>query len=271
MNNPVLKYDIKIRLRISKLITALALRYAFAGFLVLLVLLLQLGTGILAFIIAEVVLISLTAPGIVCDAFNSRSGRDSLIELSLTKLGARSIIFGRFMASLFYNEIFVLLSAIIMIMIVLIRHSSSGVLGILYASVALFIVNFALSVTGMLLVTIFRRNLLISSVLAYAIILLLLGSVIIVGPFMERIKSQQAKDAITKAALYANPVIMVSRSLGKVDILRTQYLYNLADPIVGRGFTYPDTFASWIVYFGVSCLMLAIAMAFSPQTFFQLF
>ncbi len=68
---------------------------------------------------------------------------------------------------------------------------------------------------------------------------------------------------MTKSALYANPVIMLVRSMGKIDIMRTDHIYKIADPIVGRGFTYPDWRIQCIGYFTISFIFILVAILLS--------
>jgi hypothetical protein len=116
------------------------------------------------------------------------------------------------------------------------------------------------SVLSILFCTIFQRNAIASAFFVYSVIILLLFSVIIAGPFIDRTESQWGKNVMIKSAIYVNPIVMLSRSLGKIDIMRTDYLYNVADPVVGRGFTYPDWRISCTTYLIVSCLLLGLAI-----------
>jgi len=45
--------------------------------------------------------------------------------------------------------------------------------------------------------------------------------------------------------------IMLSRSLGKIDLMRTDYMLSVADAIVGRGVIYPDWRISCTIYLAV--------------------
>jgi hypothetical protein len=105
-----------------------------------------------------------------------------------------------------------------------------------------------------------------STMLAYIFIFLLMGSIVIPGPIIERMQWPGSKGAMIKAAMHANPLIMTSRALGKfdsrlpeMDIMRTDYMYTLADPIVGYGFTYPDWRHVGFIYVGISSLLLALS------------
>jgi len=252
---PILKRDLKIRIRIAKIFPAIILRYACLGFIFLLVVLSRLGTGLLAFVIAEAVLILLFTPGIICDVFISDIGRRDLHDLALTRLNSRDIILGKLAGANFYNFIVIVFSAIVMfIMAISGRKLNTG--GIIYANIALLILMFTSSVIGLVSSVLFPRNIFTAVMLAYVIIFLLIGSIIIPGPVIDRIQNPGIRDTIVKIAIYANPIIMVSRSLGKIDIMRTEYMYVIADPIVGRGFAYPDWRFMGIMYLGISCLLM---------------
>lgn len=77
----------------------------------------------------------------------------------------------------------------------------------------------------------------------------------LIVPFIERAQNQKLKDIMTKVSFYVNPIIMLTRSLGKIDIMRTEYMYNIADPVVSRGFTYPDWRIMAIIYTGASVIL----------------
>ncbi len=70
---------------------------------------------------------------------------------------------------------------------------------------------------------------------------------------------------MTNISLYANPIIMITRSLGKIDIMRTEYMYNIADPVVGRGFSYPDWRIMAIIYTGVSVALLFLTFVLANR------
>lgn len=262
MKNSVLRRDLKLKFRIKKLIPAIISRYLCIGILFLLVLLARLGTGILAFLIAEAIMILLFTPGSICDAFVSQNGKRDFYELSLSQLKQRNIIFAKLITSNLYNFIVVIISDII-IFALLFSQKKFDVHGIIYASLILLTLMLATTILAFLFCMIFRRSLLASAFSAYLVIILLLLNVITAGLFVERTDNQKAKDLLTKSAIYANPVIMLSRSLGKIDLMRTDYMYNIADSLVGRGIIYPDWRISCIIYISVSCFLLGVAMLLS--------
>lgn len=248
--------DMKAKARIVKIVPALILRYSCIGFIFLLVRLSRLGDGVLAFFLAEALLVLLFTPGVVCEAFSGDLGRKDICNLTLTRLNSISIILGKLAGANFYNLVVVILSAIIIFARSLSVQRLS-ILGIMFANLALLILMFASSVVGVFSsILLFFKNLLASSMLAYIVIFLLLGSIIIPGPVIERVQHQKMRNAIIKIALYINPLIMVSRSLGNIDIMRTEYIYTLADPVVGRGFTYPNWGTIGIIICGISCFLL---------------
>ena len=255
LENPVLKRELKAGIRIAKMIPAIILRYACLGIIFLMVLQAQLGKGVLAFIIAEAFLILLFTPGTVCSAFSSNAGRNDLHNLFLTRLSISAIILGKLAGANLYTFITVVLSALAMCAAALFR-SDLSVWPLIRANAALMVVMFASSVIGLAFSALFRRNIHASTALSYLLILLLIGSVIIPGPLISQMSSSGVKSAIVKAALYANPIIMTSRALGNVDVMRTIYMYKIADPIVGRSmWTYPDWHHAAIIYLSVSCLL----------------
>jgi hypothetical protein len=256
MKNPVLKRDLKIKLRIKKLIPAIILRYICIGILFLLVLLARLGNGTLAFLIAEAITILLFTSGSICDAFVSQNGRRDFSELSLTRIKQRNIIFAKLITSNLYNFIVLIISDIGIFAL----QNKFNMQGVIYANLVLLTLMFATSILALLFCMIFRRNSIASIFSIYLVIIFLLFNVIIAGLFIERTENQKAKDLITNSAIYMNPVIMLSRSLGKIDLMRTDYMYNVADSIVGRGVIYPDWRISCTIYLAVSCLLLGVAI-----------
>jgi len=259
MKNPVIKRDLKFKLRIKKLIPAIILRYLCIGILFLLVLLARLGTGILAFLIAEAVMILLFTPGSICDAFVSQNGKRDVYELSFTRIKQRSIIFSKLTTSNLYNFIILVVSDII-IFSLLASQNKFNIHGIIYANLILLTLMLATTILAFLFCMIFRRNSIASIFSVYIVIILLLSNVITAGLFVERTENQKAKDLLTKSAVYSNPIIILSRSLGKIDLMRTDYMYNIADSIVGRGITYPDWRISCIMYLSVSFILLGAAI-----------
>ncbi len=252
LENPVLTYELRSRLRIPKLIPAILLRCICLGLLFCLVLLSDLGKGLLAFILAETVLILLFTPGAVCRSFRQGDLRD----LALTRLSASAILLGKFVAADIYTFLITTFSAIIMCAVALF-HSDLYVWRLICANIALLILVFSSAVIGLAFSIVLRRNSLVAYILIYMLILFLIGSVIIPGPLMERVQSKRAKAAMAKLALYANPLIMTSRALEMRDLMRsTTYMYVLAAPILDWGFTYPDWYSAGIVYSVISLILL---------------
>jgi len=251
LENPVLTYELRSRLRITKLIPAILLRCVCLGLLFCFVLLSHLGKGLLAFILAETVLILLFTPGAVCRSFRQGDLRD----LALTRLSAPAILLGKLAAADIYTFLVTTFSAIIMCVVALF-HSDLYIWRLICANTALLILGFSSAAIGLAFSIILRRNSLVAYILIYMLILFLIGSVIIPGPLMERIQSKRAKIAMTELALYANPLIMTSRALGRIDLMRTRYMYVLAAPIVNWGFTYPDWYAAGILYSIFSLILL---------------
>ena len=255
LENPVLKRELKIRIRIAKLIPAIALRSVCLGFLFLLVLLSRLGKGLLAFILAEALLILLFTPGAVCDAFAGNAGRRDFRDLAMTRLSSRAILLGKLAGANVYICIIILLSALV-ICVTSLFHKNLHIWRLVCANMALLILVFASAVIGLAFSVLFRRSIFMPTVFSYILILLLIGSIVIPGPLIERMRESKVKAAMIETALYANPLIMTSRALERVDIMRTQYMYTLADPIVSHGFAYPDWRYAGSIYFGISCLLL---------------
>lgn len=252
LENPVLIYELRSRLRVERLIPAIFLRCVCLGLLFCLVLLSHLGKGLLAFILAETVLILLFTPGAICRSFVSSA---DLRDLALTRLSAPGILLGKFVAADIYTCLVIAFSAITMCAAAFFS-SDLHVWRLICANTALLILGFSSGVVGLAFSIMLRRNSLVAYILTYMLILFLIGSVIIPGPFMERIQSSKTKAAMTKLALYANPLIMTSRALGRIDLMRTRYIYVLADPIVNWGFTYPDWYAAGILYSVISLILL---------------
>lgn len=253
--NPVLRRELKRRIRIAKIIPAMALRYACLGFIYLLVLLSRLGSGLLAFTLAETILVLLFIPGAVCNAFASNAGQSDIRDLAQTRLSSEAILLGKLAGANLYTYATIVLSGLVTCAVSLF-HQNLHIWRLVCTNIALLILMFASTVVGLASSILFRRNILASVILVYALILLLIASIIIPSPLIERTLEPETKAAIINIALYANPLIMTSRAFGKVDIMRTDYMYKLADPIVGRGFTYPNWYSVGIIYFCISCFLL---------------
>lgn len=255
LGNPVLKRELKDRIRGGKFLRSIAIRVIILGFIFYLVLLSRLGRGLLAFILAEAILILLYTPGAIYDAFASNAGRGQIRELTLTRLSPGTILLGKLAGASFYNLIIILVSALAMFRIWLFCggfHLSR----LVYANLALLILLYASAAISLAFSSMFRRSTLIPTILAYTLILLLMGSVLVVGPVIDGVDNPRAKTVMTTLALYANPLVMTSRTLGTIDIMRTEYMYRIADPIAGRGFTYPNWYFAAIIYFTISCILL---------------
>lgn len=255
LGNPVFAYELRSRLRVRKLVPAIILRCVCLGLIFLLALLARLGRGVLAFVLAESFLILLFTPGAVCYTFSSNTRQGRFRELALTRLSSPAILLGKLATADLYTCIIVVFSAIIMCITAVFRDDLH-VWRLVCTNAALLILMFSSAVIGLFFSMIFRRNGFAGYMLAYMLVFLLIGSVIIPGPMMERIQSSGLKAAITKVALYANPLVMTSRSLGRIDLMRTRYIYNLAGAIVDRGFTYPDWYFAGAVYLAISCLFV---------------
>jgi hypothetical protein len=126
---------------------------------------------------------------------------------------------------------------------------------LIFANLALLILMFASTAIGLGVSVLLHRNIAVSAALAYILIFLLIGSIVIPGPLIERMRGT-AKATAIRIALYASPLVMTSRALGRIDIMRTRHMYNLADSIVDHGFTYPDWYRAGIAYIGISFILL---------------
>ena len=255
LENPVLTHELRNRLHVTKLIPAIVLRCACLGLIFLLMLLFRLGRGFLAFILAETFLILLFTPGAVCGTFASNNGRRDFPDLALTRLSSPAILLGKLAAADLYTSAIIVFSGAVICIISFFR-SDLHIWRFVCANAALLVLAFSCAALGMAFSMIFRRNSLAAYVLVYMLIFLLISSVIISGPIIDRIQSARARALIIKAAVYVNPLVMTSRSLGTIDLMRTRYIYTLAEPIVTRGFTYPNWYSVAAIYLTVSCLLL---------------
>jgi hypothetical protein len=255
LGNPVLELELKDRIRGGKFLRSVAIRVVLLGFIFYLVLLSRLGRGLLAFILAEAILIMLYTPGAIYDAFASNAGRGQIRELTLTRLSSGSILLGKFAGANFHNFIVILISALAMFRIWFFC-GGFHLWHLAYANLALLILLYASAVISLAFSSMFRRSTLIPAILTYTLILLLIGSIVAAGPVIDGMDNPRAKTVMTTLALYANPLVMTSRTLGTIDIMRTEYMYRIADPIAGRGFTYPNWYFAAIIYFTVSCVLL---------------
>jgi len=245
----------------------MSLRCMCLGFIFLLVLLSRLGRGLLAFTLAETLLVMLFIPGAVCNAFASDAGKGDLRILSSTPLSSGKIVLGKLAGANLYTCLIIAFSAVAMFAAAIIR-SDLHIWRLICANIVILILAFASAVIGLASSLLFRRNVFASSAFSYALILVLIVSIIISGPFIKGIRNSQAKSTIIKLALYANPLVMASRALGRIDIMRTRYMYELAEPIVGRGFSYPNWYSAGIIYFVTSCLVLIPIFTLQPKKLF---
>jgi len=264
----MLKYELRSRLRITKLLTSVIIRLICIYLLFSLVVLSRIGRGILAFFIAEAVVIALFSIGNVCDALASSRTRKEFLDISLTRLGIRNIILAKLIGANIYNLIFVLLSAIISLSIPTF-WKGIGFWGIARANIVTFLILVTSTALGSFFSVLYRNNLFFVALTSYFLILVLLGSVMLPVPFIERTQNQKLKDIMTKVFLYANPVIMLTRSIGKIDVMRTEYMYNIADPLVGRGFSYPDWRIMAVIYASVSVILLLLTFMLVGRTFYS--
>jgi ABC-type transport system involved in multi-copper enzyme maturation permease subunit len=257
---PLLKYELKTRLRLNNLIKAIFGRYLCLGFIFLLVELSQIGKGFFAFIVAQTISIMLFIPANIYDSFASESAKRDLQELAMTRLNPFKIISARLFSANIYNFIVIMISFIFFLLMSFF-YEKLNLLNIVYSNIVILLFTFVIISISLFFCSIFLKNILMSTILSYFVILLLLGSVIISGPFITRLQSQQAKNVITNISLYANPTIALSRVFGNIDIMRTTYLYTIADPIVGRGFTYPNWRICCIIYFIISILLMTASFS----------
>ena len=255
LENPVLTHELRSRLRPAKLIPAILLRCACLGLIFLLMLQFRLGRGFLAFILAETFLVLLFTPGAVCRTFAGSNGRRDFRDLVMTRLSSPAILLGKLAAADLYTCMIIVFSGAVMCTVSLFRRDIH-VWRFVCANAALLVLVFSCAALGMAFAMAFRRNNLAAYIFVYTLIFLLISSVIISGPIIDRVQSAGARNWIKKAALHANPLIMTSRSLGTIDLMRTRYIYTLAGPIVTRGFTYANWYSVAVIYLAVSCLLL---------------
>ena len=239
------------------------------GFVFLLIPLSNIGKGLLALLLSETLLVLLFNPGSVCMAFSSDFSRRSIRDLALTKISPLSIFICKFAGANFYSFIIIILSFLIML-IVSFFNENLQFMPLMFAHIAIIAIAFASSVIGLFFSVIFNRNIFTSTLFTYILIIILIGSVIIPGPAITRIKNQEIKSYIANVALYASPFIITSRALGSIDIMRTIYMYQIADPIVGPGFTYPDWRYAGLLYFGLSSIFLSMAYIVFRLRFYRI-
>lgn len=272
--NPILKFELRSKLRAAKFIPAMLLRCVCLALMFFLILLAYLGRGILAFVLAESLLILLFTPGIVYSTFSSQNERRNFNELILTQLSSPAILLGKLVTADIYTLIIIVISGIAMCIMGIFR-SELQIWRLICVNISLLILVFLSSMIGLIFSMMFRRNTSTGGILAYMLVFLLIGSAIIPSPLIERLQSNEAKTVIINVVLYVNPLIMVSRALTTIDLMRTRYIYDLADPIVNRGFSYPDWYLTGAIYLGISLLLFVPAlirfkyMIKSPLSFLQ--
>lgn len=257
--NALLKLELKRKIQIKRFISAIMARTISITILFSLVLLAKLATGILALFVSLLVGILLFTPGSVINSLISRSAKQEIGELIFTKIRRSSIIVYKLITLNIYN-IIALIVVNIIIFAFLYDYQKMNLSGIMNANLVILAVMIFSSALTVDLIVLFNRRILASSFCVYLIISILLFSIIVVGPFILRTENQKAKDMLTKSSLYINPIIMLVRSVGRIDIMRSDYMYNIADPIVGRGFTYPDWQIQCLGYFIVSFIFISIAI-----------
>lgn len=261
--NALLKLELKRKLQIKRFILAIVARVVLASILFSFVLLAKLANGILALLMSLATTILLFTPASIINSLISKSARQEISELLFTKIKRPSIILYKLIVSNIYN-ILILIIADIIIFSFLYDYQKMTPSGIINANIVLLTVMIFSSALTVVLIALFNRRILEVSFSVYLILSVLIFSVIAIGPFLLRTENQKAKDVMTKSSLYANPVIMLVRSMGKIDIMRTDYMYNIADPIVGRGFAYPDWQKQCLGYFIVSFVFISISILSSP-------
>lgn len=222
----------------------------------------KLGAGAPALVTALVFLLILLPPGVTCNALTNQKTHDLITDMSFAPLNRKLLVFAKFTITNVYNVVFIVLSIIFMY----IRYNENvGILQLLKVGLALILLNFTLASLSMSFSLVLNR--ILSFALSYLLSCALLSNIFLCGALVERLSDQGVKNLLTTIAMHTNPAIMVLRSLGKIDILRTQYLYNLADPIVGRGFSYPEPYVCWAIYFGLLILINSLNLIFANRYF----
>lgn len=229
-----------------------------------LIILSRIAKGILAFFIAEAVVIALFSIGNTCDALASSKARKEFLDISLTRLSIRNIVLAKIIGSSLYNLIFIFLSAIISLSIPAFWRDA-GLWRIAYVNTVNFLILITVIAISFFFSMVYRSNIFFMALTSYLTIFILLSSVLLPVPFIERIQNQKLKDIMTSVSFYANPIVMLTRSLGKIDIMRTEYIYNIADPVVARGFSYPDWRIMAIIYASASSILLSLTFVLAGK------
>lgn len=222
-----------------------------------LVILSRIAKGILAFFIAEAVVIALFSIGNICDALASTKAKKEFLDISLTRLSIRNIVSAKIIGSNVYNLVLIFLSAIVSLSVP-VFWKGIGLWRIAYVNVVTFLIFITVIAISFFFLTIYRNNIIFTALTSYLVIFILLTSVLLPVPFIERTQNQKLKDIMTRVSFHANPIIMLTRSLGKIDIMRTEYMYNIADPVVARGFSYPDWRIIAVMYAGASLILFSL-------------
>ncbi|MBD3181996.1 hypothetical protein GF312_06880 [Candidatus Poribacteria bacterium] len=267
LGNPVLKREIRLKTPASKLIIAISIRFACLGIIYILIDFSRLGSGLLAFALSETLIILLFTPASILESFASKTAKRDNLELSLTSLKPHSVITGKFVKAVFYNFVFIVISALFMFILPLFYRGLSF-WRIASANLAILGILFTISAFTLSLTLIFRRKILLSTLVSYFLIVIMLTSVVSFGFVIESLESNIIKNRLTGLAMHINPFIMVSRTLGTIDIMRTRYIYELADPIVTRGFSYPKWYSIVLIYLISSFILLIPSLIIYHHNYF---
>ena len=286
----ILIREIKNRLKLKRLIVALALQGALLFLILVLILAAELGNFARIFFLAETGLILLVAPLMTSNVVNTeirKSNSEPLLNSSLqsfkiilVKLASLEIydfifLILRFIVSSLqsfkillvklvslevYNFIFLILCFIVSIIFIGFKNYLP-LLSIIKIHLILLIYLYACGALGIFCSTI-CRNFLYASEMSSAILILLISNVVLIRPFVRW--GFKASHTIS-LALHTNPFTPICAIL-ELDIFRTQSginLYNLS-PIASYGYTFPAWYLIGLWYILVLVICLAISSVFTP-------
>jgi len=250
----ILTQEIKSRLKLKKIIIALALQGFFLFLIFVLMLAAKLGNPAKVFFLAETGLILLSAPLMTCNAIGAEVRKGNAEQLFTSPIRFSEILLAKLAGLEIYNSIFLIIGFTISIVFISFKNDIP-VPSIVKVHLILVVYLYTCGAIGILCSTI-CKNFLYAAEMAYTILSVLISDIVLIRPFIRW--GFKASSTIS-LALNANPFTPVCAIL-ELDIFRTQSginLYNLS-PVASYGYTFPAWYliGLWYVLGLVGCLAM---------------
>ena len=251
----ILSQEIKSRLRLKKIIVALALQGFFLFLIFVLMLAAKLGNPVRVFFLAETGLILLAAPLMTSNAVGAEIRKGNAEQLFTSPLKSSEILLVKLAGLEIYNSIFLILCFTTSSIFISFKNDIP-VLSIVKVHFILLIYLYACGALGILCSAI-CKNFLYAAEMAYVILAILISDVVLIRPLIRW--GFKASSTIS-LALHANPFTPVCAIL-ELDIFRTQSginLYNLS-PVASYGYSFPAWYliGLWYILGLVGCLAMS--------------